>query len=295
MKPKASKLLFSPRIAPYVFVLPFLLTFLVFFLYPAISTVVMSFQTVLPGQTEFIGLENYKKLANPAFFKAVRNSFLYTLITLLLLVPVPMLLATLLNSARMPGKTVFKSVLFVPTLTSIVVAGTIFRLAFAESDAALMNSFLGLFGAEPVRWLRAANTGFVALTLLALWRWLGINMLYYLAGLQGIPADVYESASIDGANAWQKFRHITVPMLRPVTTYVLTITIYGGLAMFTESYMLWGGNKSPNDIGLTIVGYLYRTGLEQNNFGFASAVGVCLLAATLLINTVQLKLTDSAE
>lgn len=286
---------YSKKAAPYLFILPFMLSFLIFFLYPVISIVQMSFQSVLPGMVEYIGMENYRNLLNPTFFKAVKNSLVYTLITLAILIPVPMILACMINSKKMVGKTFFKSALFVPTLTSVVVAGIIFRLLFAESDGALMNQIIGVFGKSPVKWLRNGTTGFMVLIFLAFWRWVGINLLYFLSGLQSIPEEIYESADLDGVNTWQKFRYITVPMLRPITTYVLTISIYGGLAMFTESYMLWAGNSSPNDMGLTIVGYLYRAGWEQNNMGFGSSIGVFLLIVTLAFNAVQMYISNKKE
>ena len=286
---------YSKKAAPYLFILPFMLSFLIFFLYPVISIVQMSFQSVLPGMVEYIGMENYKNLLNPTFFKAVKNSLAYTLITLAIIIPVPMILACMINSRKMVGKTFFKSALFVPTLTSVVVAGIIFRLLFAESDGALMNQIIGVFGKSPVKWLRNGTTGFMVLIFLAFWRWVGINLLYFLSGLQSIPEEIYESADLDGVNTWQKFRYITVPMLRPITTYVLTISIYGGLAMFTESYMLWAGNSSPNDMGLTIVGYLYRAGWEQNNMGFGSSIGVFLLIVTLTFNAVQMYISNKKE
>ena len=286
---------YSKKAAPYLFILPFMLSFLIFFLYPVISIVQMSFQSVLPGMVEYIGMENYRNLLNPTFFKAVKNSLAYTLITLAILIPVPMILACMINSRKMVGKTFFKSALFVPTLTSVVVAGIIFRLLFAESDGALMNQIIGVFGKSPVKWLRNGTTGFMVLIFLAFWRWVEINLLYFLSGLQSIPEEIYESADLDGVNTWQKFRYITVPMLRPITTYVLTISIYGGLAMFTESYMLWAGNSSPNDMGLTIVGYLYRAGWEQNNMGFGSSIGVFLLIVTLAFNAVQMYISNKKE
>lgn len=286
---------YSKKAAPYLFILPFMLSFLIFFLYPVISIVQMSFQSVLPGMVEYIGMENYRNLLNPTFFKAVKNSLAYTLITLAILIPVPMILACMINSRKMVGKTFFKSALFVPTLTSVVVAGIIFRLLFAESDGALMNQIIGVFGKSPVKWLRNGTTGFMVLIFLAFWRWVGINLLYFLSGLQSIPEEIYESADLDGVNTWQKFRYITVPMLRPITTYVLTISIYGGLAMFTESYMLWAGNSSPNDMGLTIVGYLYRAGWEQNNMGFGPSIGVFLLIVTLAFNAVQMYISNKKE
>ena len=118
-------------------------------------------------------------------------------------------------------------------------------------------------------------------------------MLYFLSGLKNIPDELYESADIDGANAIQKFIYITIPQLKPTIVYVLTISIYAGLAMFTESYMIWGGNASPKNIGLTIVGYLYRQGIEKNAMGYASAVGIVLFIIAMTINMVQLKLNGT--
>ena len=118
-------------------------------------------------------------------------------------------------------------------------------------------------------------------------------MLYFMSGLKGIDASLYEAADIDGANSWQKFWYVTIPLLKPTTIYVLTISVYAGLAMFLESYMLWGGNTSPKNIGLTIVGYLYKRGIERNQMGYASAVGLVLLAIALLINVVQLVLNGT--
>lgn len=118
-------------------------------------------------------------------------------------------------------------------------------------------------------------------------------MLYFLSGLKGIDKSLYESAEIDGANSWKKFRYVTVPLLKPTTIYVLTISIYAGLAMFLESFMLWNGNSSPKNIGLTIVGYLYKRGIEKNQMGYASAVGLVLLVIALVINVIQLLLNGS--
>lgn len=144
-----------------------------------------------------------------------------------------------------------------------MVAGTIFRLMFGESSTSLLNQVLGSFGAAPIKWLKGAGTSYFALLLLACWRWTGVNILYFLSGLQSIPSDLYEAAAIDGASKWQQFSKISVPLVKPTTVYVLTISIYAGLSMFLESNMLFKGNNSPNNIGLTIVGYLYRQGVEK--------------------------------
>jgi arabinosaccharide transport system permease protein len=178
--------------------------------------------------------------------------------------------------------------MFIPALTSVVVAGIVFRLMFSESSTALMNQIIGVFGFDPVKWLKNDLTGLAALLIVALWRWTGVNMMYFLAGLQSIAPEYYEAANIDGASRWQQFIYVTLPQLKPTIIYVLTISVYGGMAMFLESFMLYGGNNSPQNIGLTIVGYLYRQGVEKNDLGYASAVGVVLLVVILAINLTQL-------
>ncbi|WP_159882288.1 carbohydrate ABC transporter permease [Paenibacillus puerhi] len=283
------KWLYSARIAPYVFVLPFVLSFLVFFAYPVWTTAVMSFQEVLPGQTRFIGFENYANLWSDSFSSALLNSSRYTFWTLLILVPVPLVLAVFLNSKLMRWSTFFRSTLFIPTLTSVVVAGTIFRLVFGSLDDSVMNGFRHLFGLPTVNWLADSSLGMLVLVVLAVWRYLGVNLIYYLSALQSIPHELYEAADIDGASTWDKFSRITLPLLKPVAIYVITISIYGGYSMFTESFILWNGNRSPNDIGLTMIGLLYREGIEKNNLGFGSAIGLTLLALTLFINIIQLR------
>ena len=287
------RFLYSQKVAPYVFILPFILTFLIFFAYPIVSTVVMSFQKVAGENTTFVGLKNYKTLMNPVFYKSMKNSIFYMLVSCAIMIPIPMVLATMLNSRHMRAKGFFRSMMFVPALTSVVVAGGVFRLMFGELEGSFMNQVLAFFGGDPVIWLRKPLTVWIALFILCLWRWTGVNMMYYLSGLQQISGDLYESANIDGASSVQQFRYITLPLLKPTTVYVLTISIFGGLAMFTESYLLFNGNKSPNNVGTTIVGYLYRMGMEQNNLGIGSAIGVLLLVIVMIINVIQLALNGT--
>ncbi|TFB16099.1 sugar ABC transporter permease [Microbacterium sp. 3H14] len=292
------KLLYNQRLAPYLFILPFVLTVLVFWLVPVGRSVTMSFQEVLYGQATFIGTENYERLwRDQVFWKAMFNSIRYTLLTLVILVPIPMVLAAIINSrlGNSRIKDFFKSSLFIPALTSVVVAGIIFRLMFSETDSGLMNQVVEFFGFGPVRWLREDLTGLTALLLLALWRWAGVNTMYFLAGMQAIPTEYYEAASIDGATKVQQFFNVTLPGLKPTIVYVTTISVYGGLAMFLESFMLYAGNNSPNNQGLTIVGYLYRKGIQDNDLGFASAVGVVLLVLVLAINLTQLIATGTLK
>ncbi len=291
LKKWVKSLPYSQKLAPYIFISPFIIVFLLFFVYPVISTIIMSFQKVVPGQTTFVGLDNFENLINGDFLRAITNSVIYTVITIAVLIPVPLILAVLLNSKHMIAKNLFRSVFFLPALVSIVVAGFTFRLIFGEMPTALLNNIISNFGISPIKWLGgpAPWTTFFALLMLCCWRWMGVNIMYYLSGLQGIPNELYESASIDGAGPLQKLRHITIPLLKPVTIYILTISIYGGMAMFLESFMLFNGNRSPGGSGLTIVGYLYRLGWEQANIGYGSAIGLSMLAITLGINIILLK------
>lgn len=284
----------SQKVAPFVFVFPFILSFLIFWVYPLFSTVKMSFQSILPGQIEWVGLDNYTKLlSDKVFYVAIGNSVKYMVFTLLLLIPFPMLFAVMMDSNFVKAKGFWKAVLYLPSLTSVVISGTLFRLMFSEYSTGQLNVIMQALGLDPVSWLKNGTTGMIALLVLACWRWTGVNMLYFLSGLKGIDTSLYEAADIDGTTKWQKFYYITMPLLKPTSIYVLTISVYAGLAMFLESFMLWNGNASPNNIGLTIVGYLYRRGIEKNQLGYASAVGLVLLVIALAINVVQLVLNGT--
>lgn len=287
------KFLYSQKVAPYVFVAPFIITFLVFFAYSIVNMVIMSLQNVAGANSTFVGLKNYSIVSNAVFIKSLKNSIFYTIVSCALMIPIPMVLAILLNSKHMRCKSTFRSILFIPALTSVVVAGVVFRLMFGELEGSFMNQVMSVFGVGPLVWLRQPVTVWFTLFFLCLWRWTGVNMMYYLSGLQQIPQDLYESASIDGASALQQMRFITIPLLKPTTIYVLTISIFGGMAMFSESYMIFNGNKSPNNVGTTLVGMLYRMGFEQNQLGIASAIGVIFLLIVLIVNLFQLRLNGT--
>ncbi|MGC6176295.1 carbohydrate ABC transporter permease [Lacrimispora sp. 38-1] len=291
---KIKRIFYSQKAAPFIFVLPFILSFTVFWIYPLFSTVKMSFQNILPGQIEWIGFANYEKLLrDTTFHTAVKNSLTYMFFSIVLLIPFPMMFAVLMDSNLVRAKGFWKGALYLPALTSVVISGTLFRLMFSELPTGQMNVFLSFLGKAPIPWLKEKSSAMLALLILCCWRWTGVNMLYFLSGLKSIDTTLYESASIDGASAWNKFRYITIPLLRPTTIYVLTISVYAGLSMFLESFMLWAGNASPKNIGLTIVGYLYKRGIEKNQMGYASAVGLTLLGMALIINVVQLILNGT--
>ena len=287
------KFLYSQKVAPYIFIAPFIITFVVFFAYSIFSMIMMSFQKVAGANTAFIGLENYRVIHNSIFIKSLKNSIFYTIVSCALMIPIPLVLAVMLNSKPMKAKATFRSILFIPALTSVVVAGVVFRMMFGELEGSFMNQIIGVFGQPPLIWLRKPETVWLVLFFVCLWRWTGVNMMYYLSGLQQIPQDLYESAAIDGASSLQSFWNITIPLLKPTIIYVLTISIFGGMAMFSESYMLFNGNKSPNNVGTTLVGFLYRMAFEQNNLGIGSAVGVIFLLIVLAVNVGQLALNGT--
>lgn len=291
---KFKKFFYSQKAAPYVFVLPFIISFAFFWIYPLFSTITMSFQDIKPTGAEWVGLKNFSKLLkDTVFHTAILNSFEYMALTLVLLIPFPMLFAVLMDSRLVKAKGFWKACLYVPALTSVVISGTLFRLMFSEYPTGQMNMITAALGLGTFKWLKMKATGLTALLIVCCWRWTGVNMLYFISGLKAIDTSLYESAEIDGASAWQKFRYVTIPLLKPTTIYVLTISVYAGLAMFMESYMLWAGPDSPNNIGLTIVGYLYKRGITKNQLGYGSAVGIVLLVIALFINIVQLVLNGT--
>ncbi|PGT80393.1 MULTISPECIES: carbohydrate ABC transporter permease [Bacillaceae] len=289
---KVLKFLNSKKVVPYIFVSPFILSFLVLSLYPSIQAIIMSFQRVLPGQTTFIGMSNYSRVLNPTFYKALSNTSIYVLLTVLILVITPIILAVLLDSKLVKFKTFFRASLFLPALASTIVAGMVFRLMFGETDAAVANQILNWIGLESVDWRYNAWSGMFLMVLLCCWRWMGVNILYFLAALQNVPKELYEAAEMDGASTIKKFFYVTLPFLKPVTIFVTTISVINGFRMFEESFVFWEAG-SPGNIGLTVVGYLYQQGIQQNDMGFGAAIGVVLMLIIFAVSFIQLILTGA--
>ena len=291
---KVKRFFNSQKVAPFVFVLPFLLSLIIFWAYPLITGIIMSFQDITFGGRTFVGVKHYTKLMQDKFFRtAVLNSVEYMVLTIVLLIPIPMMLAVLLESRITKAKGVWKVIMYIPALTSVVISGMLFRMMFSEAAGSQMNQLMDFLGKTPIAWLKSKPTAWVALLLLCMWRWTGVNMLYFISGLKAVDGSIYESADIDGANARQKFWYLTLPLIKPTTIYVVTISVYAGLSMLLESFMLWNGNSSPKNIGLTIVGYLYKRGIEKNDMGYACAVGVVLMIIALAINIIQLTATGT--
>lgn len=284
--------------SPYLFISPFYILFTIFFLIPSVMALVLGFfRWSSVGAPEWFGLRNYQRLfGDPIFWLSVRNTIYYSAISLFVIVPLALLIAMALNSPRLKFVTFWRAVYFAPIVTSTVAISIVFRMLY-NADYGLINAVLGVFGIEPVNWL--GDTRFVkpAVMGIVIWRWTGLLSIYFLAGLQSISRDLYEAASIDGASARQKFLHITVPALRPITLFVCTIVLIGAMQIFDDPTVLFGtGNPGgPSNAGLSIVQYLYTRGIGQLLFGYASAVGVFLFVIIFVLSLLQFRVFRGFE
>lgn len=281
------------RLAPYVFISPFFIGFGVFFLYPVLSALYLSFfeQNGALSTPRFVGVQNYVDLLrDPLFLTALRNTSYYALASILLIVPTAIVLALVLNRPVLHGREFFRLLFFAPNLTAGVVIAIIFTLVFEEQYGLLNNYILAPLGLPNVRWRRDPLFIMPAIILMGLWHYVGINALYFLAGLQNISSEVREAARIDGANGWQLFRYITLPLLRPVLIFVLTFAIIGSYNLFSEPALLVGVEGGPRNAGLFMTMYLYLTGFRLLKLGYAAAIGYALTLIIIVLSAIQLKL-----
>jgi arabinooligosaccharide transport system permease protein len=278
------------KLAPYVFLAPFLLIFIGFRVVPTIYAGAISFDKFAgTDDLGFAGLENYQKLfSNPAVGKAFSNTVFYTLGTLLILIPIPLILAVLLDSGRVAKQTVFRVALFLPALTSLVVVSVIFRIVLSQDG--LLNVGLSEVGVPSNKWLEVSNLALPSMIIVAAWRWTGVNIIYFSSGLVNVPRDLYEAAALDGAGAWRTFRSITLPLIQPTVLFVLVLSIIGGFQLFVEPYLLWPFGNSPGNGGLSVALLIYRTAFNNFNFGQAAALGVLLAFVILVVSIVQFRL-----
>jgi ABC-type sugar transport system permease subunit len=277
------------KIAPYLFIAPFYILFVIFMGYPLISSLIMSFYEMRGFQSRiFVGFGNFTDLfRDPIFWKSLWNTVYFALGTLILQLPVALLLAILLNSKLVKGKNFLRLAFFTPVLVAGVFVAIIFNLIF-DQRAGLINNEFVLFGKE-IGWLSNESYVMPAVILTGVWQWAGFNMIYFLAGLQGIRQELYEAAAVDGANWWQSFVHITLPSLRPVIAFVFVVSMIGSFQLFDLPYILTNGGE-PSDAGTTIVMYLYKNGFQFMRLGYAATIGWVLFIIIAIISIVQLKL-----
>jgi len=274
--------------APWLFLAPFLALFLTFTAWPLLQSLVLALQqTFGPKSTRFVGAANFAfLLQDPLFWLAVRNTALYAAAALIVQLPVALGLALLLNHPRLRGRAVFRLVFFAPSLVGLVFVGVIFFLLF-QKRTGLVNA--GLHAAFPAwdpefAWL--GEHVMASLVIASTWLGAGFNMVYFLAALQHVNRDLLDAAAIDGAGRWARLRHVILPEIRPVTGFVVLLTLVGSFQLFELPWVLLESGSGPENRGLTIVMYLFQTGFLTGDLGYASAIGwvlgVLLMAVTLL-------------
>ncbi|MCX6047009.1 MAG: sugar ABC transporter permease [Chloroflexi bacterium] len=281
------------RLAPYLFISPFFVGYAIFFAYPMVWALYLSFfkKSGVGSIPRFIGVKNYLNLlSDELFLKALGNTTYYAAGSIFLIVPAALGLALILVAPRLRWRELFRLLFFSPNITAGVVVAIIFRLVFEEDYGLINNYLLAPLGIDHVRWLREPLAIMPAIILMGLWHYTGVNALYFMAGLQNIPSEVKEAATIDGATRWQVFRYITLPLLRPVLIFVLTFAIIGSYNLFGEPSVLVGPEGGPRNAGLFMTMYLYLTGFRFLELGYASALGYALALIIFVLALLQMRI-----
>ncbi len=293
------------RVAPYVFVSPFLILFCAFGLWPIVKSVILSFYvTSGPKDQVYVGLANFRFLLGDADFHiAVWNTAVFAFWSVFVQLPLALALALLLSQRWLRGREWFRLAFFSPNLLGQVFVAVLFSVLFVPQYG-LLNTVLHSLTATlskampwmPVvaldtKWLANPALVMPALVLTSLWMYVGFNMIYFLAALQAVDRDLYEAATVDGANAWQQFRAVTLPGIKPVAVFVLITSTIGSFQLFELPYIMLGNGPGPNKAGLTIVMYLYQTGFVSGDLGYASAVGWTLALGLLVVSLIQMRIT----
>lgn len=273
--PKGMRL--SPKLAPYVFISPFLILFGIFGVFPLLFSLYLAFQSWEPtsgiGAMDFVGLENFIfAVQDPWFWKSLKNTLWLGIASGLPqhLVAIP-LAVFIHNNIRWMRDAVIGAY-FLPYITSTVAISIMFSSLFS-TDYGLVNAGLqSLFGMDNIDWLGRPETLKPAIAFIVFWRYVGFNVVLYLAALQTIPKDLYEAATMDGAGRFQKFFFITLPNLKPMIYFGVTLSVIGSLQLFEEPFILTGGRGGADLAGMTSAVYLYRMAFDFNDFGGASAM-----------------------
>ena len=283
-----SALRLSPRWAPYVFISPFLLLFAVFGVFPLLFSLHLAFQSWEPTSgldaMDFVGLDNFAfALQDEWFWKSLKNTLWLAVVSGAPqhLVAIP--LAVFIHTSFKRLRDGVVGAYFLPYITSTVAIAIMFSSLFSK-DFGLVNAALAAaFGTEHVDWLGRAENIKPAIAFIVFWRYLGFNVVLYLAALQTIPRDLYEAATMDGAGRWQQFWHITLPNLKPMIFFGVTLSVIGGLQLFEEPFILTGGRGGADQAGMTSAVYLYRMAFDFNDFGGASAMSWLLFAVVAVL------------
>lgn len=279
----------------WLFLLPATLLIALMSFYPMLQALILSLQRGTGQQLQFTGLLNYQRmLADPVFKTALKNTFLYLGIQVPIMLLLAIILAVLLNTPKLKFRALFRTAIFLPCATSLVSYSIVFRALFAVDG--FINFVLLRFGMinEAINWLADTNMARMVIILALLWRWTGYNMIFFLSGLQNISISVYEAARIDGANAWQSFWKITVPLLRPMILLTAIMSTNGTLQLFDESVNLTNGG--PANTTLTLSHYIYKTSfVGVPNFTYSAAMSYVIFLLVALLAFIQLKVGDTRD
>ncbi|QHT62240.1 sugar ABC transporter permease [Paenibacillus lycopersici] len=278
------------KLAPLLFISPFFIAYAVFGLYPILYGFWLSLMKGTDDYT-FAGLSNYAFVLKDSFFwKAMWNGTKLALGSLFLILPVALGVSLLLNRPYIAKrKGFFATFFFTPNITSAVAVGIIFKLLL-DRDNGVINQLLGVFGASPVGWLKDPNWTIPALVLLCGWKYLGINILFFLAGLQSVPYELIEAAKIDGATPVKRLWYVTIPLLRPIMTFIVFQCLLGSYGMFSEAFILAGSGFGPENSLVFPTSYLYDEAFRRQDFTYSSALGYVFTLLLLVIGFIQLRM-----
>lgn len=279
---------------PIAFLTPAALVLLLFMAIPMVNAIVLSFQS-WNGMSppKWAGLNNYATLLNDrVFLIALGNTAYFTIATVLLQTTIPLLIANLLNSG-IRGSTFFRTLYFMPVIISLAISGLLWAMIY-EPNFGVLNEFLraiGLGGMTQL-WLADRATVMPSIILVSVWQSLGFYLVIYFAALQNIPQDLYEAATIDGANAWERLLHVTIPMLRPVIILVIVLNTINGVKVFDQIWVMTAGG--PNHASDTLGTYLYSTafgamGSSNPQLGYATSIGIVILVLSFILSVIQIR------
>ena len=288
-----------PRINPaYGFLAPALAAIAVFFFVPVVASILLSvtdfdiYAIASFANLRFVGYANYTHLLrDPLFWVALKNTAYFVFVAGPLSIAVSLAAAVALSARLVRFKAVFRTIFFLPVITTLVAVAVVWRYLY-HPRFGLLNYGLSFFGIGPVDWLGDPAWAMPAIILLAVWKNFGFNMVIFIAGLQSIPDRLYEAASLDGAGARRQFWHVTLPMLAPTFAFVTIITLIGYFQLFAEPYVMTQGG--PEQSTLSVVLFMYQQGFRWWNMGYAAAVAFVLFAIILALTLVSLRLRGGA-
>ncbi|WP_156290650.1 carbohydrate ABC transporter permease [Oceanobacillus salinisoli] len=261
-----------------------------FYFYPMLQALILSFKSGMGANLEFTGLDNYVRLFNdPVAMIALRNTFIYLIFQVPFMILLAMFFSVLLNNPNLKFRGFFRTAIFLPSVISLVAYSVIFKYLF--STEGIVNDFLLKLSiiSEPIEWLMDPFWAKVLIIIAITWRWTGYNMIFYLAGLQNVDKSIYEAAKIDGANSIQQFFYITIPMLKPIILFTAITSTIGTLQLFDEPMNITGGG--PGNETLTISQYIYNISFEYTpDFGYAAAVSFIIVILTVVFSIIQFKI-----